>query len=144
VASGDPVPWSYIAQRIATVELVANSAGFTTAEVQIATLTAFLTVGQRYKLMYVGYVNSTVAADSVSIRLREDSLTGTQFVQYTLPLPNAGGTGVLVILYGEYVAVASGNKTFVVGGIRTSGTGTGAAQAGTARKSYFTLDLIPT
>jgi hypothetical protein len=142
LASGDPVPWSYIAQRIATVTIAANSALFTT-EIVVATITGFLTAGQRYRICFYGYMNSTVALDQGSSRLREDSITGTQFVQQNIDLRQAGTTGYQANLYGEYVAVATANKTFVVTAVRVSGTGNLQMPAGASRMSYLTLDLIP-
>jgi hypothetical protein len=86
-------------------------------------------------------MQTTVAADSVRLRLREDSLTGTalQSTRFYLVFANAAfGCAV----YGEYTAASTGNKTFAGTGERASGTGNHTRQAATTNPAYLMVELI--
>lgn len=143
MSSGDPIPWSYIAQRIAAVNLTATSGTWSTGETTVASVTGFLTTGQRYKIRFLGFASSTVAADLAFMRIREDTLTGNQLQGVTTYIATTTGNGFQFAAEVEFVAIATANKTFVATGSRASGTGTGQSPFGPSRQGYLTLDLVP-
>jgi hypothetical protein len=120
-------------------QATANSAGFTTTEVVTDTLVANLISGQRYRVVHDGSWQTTVAADAVLLRIREDSLTGTALQAYRVGLPIAATTFAGHV-EGFYTAVANGSKTFVVAVVRSGGTGTITRVASAAAPSNFYIE----
>jgi hypothetical protein len=146
MAAGDPIPWSYIAKRVATVSLTANSTTWTSSEsAALMTASPTLVSGLTYRITLFTTVVSTAGAlaEAAFMRIREDNATGTQIGGGNISIPNTNGSGYPLCLVTEYTAVASGAKSFVVTGSRISGaTGTQNIAAGSARPSWFTVDLI--
>lgn len=143
MAAGDEIPWSYIATRVASTSLVADSATWTSSEsAALMTVTASLTSGLTYKVWAKMYVSTTVAADLAFMRLREDTSAGTQDDGANIYLATTSGSGFEATLYTEYTAPSTASKTWVVTGSRGAGTGTQKIAASTARPAYLTVDLI--
>jgi hypothetical protein len=143
MASGDPVPWSLIATRVYTNEIVANSATYGATEVVLYTVTAFLTGGQTYAVEAILKVAIDVASDVSFIRIREDTLTGNQLEGANSQTGSTNGNGFPVVAITEYTPSADGNKVFVITGQRASGTGTAhGVKASPNRKSYIRIYAV--
>jgi hypothetical protein len=140
--AGDIIVPGDVTVRLATVPITADSATWTTTEVQIASITANLILGRLYRVEYFGFINSTVAGDVAFAHLREDTAAGNQLTAADISIPTTAGSGFPAWMVVEYTAVVAGAKTFVVTGTRTSGTGTMKAAAGTSRQSFLTLTQI--
>jgi hypothetical protein len=129
-------------ERIATTVVTADSAGFTTTEVVVATVTAPLVSGRTYRLRAVPKWESDVADDRINARLREDSVTGTIMQSDNvriLVVSSLGWGGVLEV---EYTATATADKTFVLTGQRAGGTGTCKLGAGATRPVYLYVEYL--
>jgi recombinational DNA repair protein RecT len=111
-------------ERIATETVTADSSTFTNTDTVMMTLVAPLVDGRTYQVGMTARFNSTVSNDDVLVRIREDNVSGTdlQFGQIELPFDSTVGHGP-VVLFAEYTAVATGNKTFVCVADRNAGTG---------------------
>lgn len=109
-----------------STSIVANSGTYTTTETVIATWTATLTAGQVYAVTADAFIltSATSSTEANLVRIREDSLTGTQVQGGNIMLPSTTSGGCPLHLYGEYTAVSTATKTFVLTAIR-QGTGTG-------------------
>lgn len=144
MAAGDPVPWSYIATRVATVPLTTNSATWTTTETgALITASPTLVAGSTYKITLVAKVSSTVTSDVSFMRIREDSATGSQLDGCCVFIGSPTSNGYPLTMYTEYTAAGSGVKNFVVTGQRIGGTGTHQISCSVNRPVWFTVDLIP-
>lgn len=128
-------------ERIATTTRTSTPAGFTTTETVTDTVTAALVSGRTYKVSCWILCRSTVAADSENVRLREDNLTGTELQAARIYIPIITTTFVAP-LEALYTAVATGNKDFVVTGVRASGTGTITHAAAATQPVYLWVDYI--
>ena len=128
-------------ERIATQVDTADTATFT-AETVVSTVTAALVTGRTYRLRFVANFQSSVAADTVNVRLREDNLTGTTLqgrrADSAIATAGFGFSGDVEV---EYTAVATGNKTFVATGDRSTGTGVITCE-GAATPRYLYVDYI--
>lgn len=130
-----------VSNRINTSVRTSNSSGFTTTETVTDTVTATLVAGRVYKIYAWLLVGSTVAADSVNVRLRENNLAGTQLQQARIDCPLTG-TVFPVPIEAEYTAVATGSKTFVATGVRSTGSGTITLGAAGTQPVYLYVDYI--
>jgi hypothetical protein len=146
MAAGDQIPWSYIAKRVATAPLTANSATWAGSEsAALITATPTLVSGLTYKITLFVTVNSTAGAltEAAFMRVREDNSTGTQIGAANIAIPSTTGNGYPLMLVTEYTAVANGAKSFVVTGSRISGaTGTQGIVCSTSRPNWLTVDLV--
>lgn len=144
MAAGDIVPWSYIATRVSTTEITANSSTYGATETTLYTITPSLVSGLTYRIIFIAKIAVDVAGDVSFARIREDSLTGNQLDGANVYGGTTNTSGFTVYAISEYTAAATGTKTFVVTGQRVSGTGTAhGVKASANRKSYITVDLIP-
>lgn len=112
----------YYASRT-LAERTVNGATFTGTEAQVDSITAPIVNGRRYRIVWVVHLSNTVANETVSLRVREDTAVGTNIQSVTAHLPLAT-TAFTFRVETEYVAVATVNKTFVLSGQRGAGTGT--------------------
>lgn len=117
----------YPGTRIATTIISVDSPGFTNAaEVIIASVTAPLIEALTYKIWFWGGLMSTTTGDELQLRIREDNAAGTQISFSPVSITRASVTGTWTgTIEAQYTAVATGDKTFVVTGIRAVGAGTG-------------------
>lgn len=129
-----------IPQRIATTTRTTSTSTFT-AETVTDSVTAALVSGKTYKVVCNQGCSSSVAADSETLRIREDSISGTQIQAVRVPLTVAS-VAVPGRLEVDYVAVATGNKTFVVTGLRASGTGNLSHIASTGQPNNIYVELV--
>lgn len=129
--------------RVATTTETADSATTTTTEITVISVTAALVTGRTYRVYASVGLMSTVAADNITTRIREDSATGTTLNYDEIDIDRTSATGnYKAILEAEYTAVASGNKTFVFTIARATGTGDCRMEAGTDHPSYLYVDYI--
>lgn len=109
-------------QRIATAVETTDSGTFT-AETEIGSITATLVTGRTYQVLCNAQVSSSVANDTVLIRLREDTVAGTTIALNTGDVHTTGNIPTICSVEAEYVALVDGDKTFVVSAQRLTGTG---------------------
>jgi hypothetical protein len=140
MASGDTLSNHQIATRAGTAVMGTDTtAGTFATETVILTLVVALTAGRRYAVKANARCSSTVNADSVLFRVREDTVAGTQNSVNRVWL-DADSAGIGCECYGEYVAVATANKTFVLTMARRTGTGTAIVGR---NPSYLYVDELP-
>lgn len=140
--AGDIITLPLPGQRIATTRTESDSSTFT-AETLIDSVTASLISGNVYRVRWVSSMQSSVANDTVNARIREDDLVGTQLVvRREVSTVTTAGSGPDTSVETEYTAVATGDKTFVATGARSTGTGniTAEGSANTPRLLY--VDFI--
>lgn len=128
-------------ERIATTIVTSNSAGITTTETTVASVTAPLVSGRTYRVRAAVAVDSTIAEDTVDVRLREDNSTGTEMNLRRVDCKDATGRWPGEI-EAEYTAAATANKTFVVTYVRASGSGTIILIATATTPSHLYCDYI--
>lgn len=116
-----------------------SSSGFTTTETVVDTLVVSLAAGKRYRLIWDSSFLSTVAADVVLHRIREDSVSGTGLQAYRIPL-TAANVSFAAHLEAWFTATVSGEKTFVVTAVRSSGTGTITRFANATSPANFAIE----
>jgi hypothetical protein len=142
-AAGNTItaPATDYSRRVGTNVNVTNSSTFTTTETVTDTITVALVSGRKYAIRYHGSWDSTVANDDVRARIREDSVAGTLLTSARLRVPVTNGEA-WEHLYVEYTAVSTGNKTFVVTGLRVGGTGTINRHGASSEPAYLYVDEI--
>jgi hypothetical protein len=138
VATAGRVP----GERIATTTVTSDSSTFTTTETEVASVTAALVSGRTYRVRYAARFASTVAADWLMASVREDSTTGTRLTEDNVISEQSATAGWPVAGEAEYTAASTGDKTFVLTGIRATGTGTCRLEAATTRPTYLYVDYI--
>lgn len=145
MTSGAKITNEVIATRVATATTTADSSTFT-AETQVATVTAYLVSGRTYAVEVKNTRwSSSVAADTAAVRLREDSVSGTQMNAMVVGIPTTTTSGFGAgLVYAEFTAGVTGNKTFSLTGSRNSGTGNIQLRASATAPTYLTVTLIPT
>ena len=126
--------------RVAGTKRVADVSTFT-AETICDTVTAILTSGQTYGIFWYAQIQSTVAGDAAGIKIREDSVAGTQMVSQRIELADSGA-GYPVAQYAEYTAASSGSKTFVGTAVRSVGTGNLTAAGSATQQANIFVVLV--
>lgn len=140
--AGDIIRASDPFKRIATTVETTDSATFTGTETVIGTVTAALVSGRTYRVRVHTRIGTTVANDIAIVRLREDNVTGTEMTSARSGAMDTSGLGNVITAEAEYTAAATANKTFVVTGIRTTGTGNLRRVAATNRPAYLYVDYV--
>jgi hypothetical protein len=123
-------------------ERTATSASFT-AETVVDSVTATLVNGRRYRITWMGKIQSTVADGYARCRIREDSILGTQRQSGQLPTNVAANQSFELAMTARYTATASGNKTFVFTAQRQAGTGNLSSFADPTAPTYFWVEPVP-
>ena len=129
-------------ERIATTVETSDSAGFTTSETQVSSVTASVVSGRVYRVRFAGGWASTAADDVVSVRIREDNSSGTQLLLRVVQIFRTGSFTSAPTLEAEYTADATENKVFVLTGERIGGSGTCVLDAAATAPCYFYVDFI--
>lgn len=130
-----------ITKRITQQIETSNSAGVTTTETAVITVTASLQTGRTYRVKVSAAIDTTVAGDTVDCRLRENNATGTEMQLRRVYLHDNTGRWP-VEFEAEFTAVSTGNKTFVFTLDRFSGTGTITTIASATIPSYLIVDYV--
>lgn len=133
-------------QRLIGAETVrtANSAGFTTTEIVLDSVTVNLVANTAYRVVWIGQMRSSVAATDIGQgTIREDSVSGTIVqVANVLCAGNAGAQPMPLTVEGRYTPVSTGAKTFVATGNRNRGTGTITSTAAGNNPTLFRVELV--
>lgn len=124
LVTADALNTNLVEERDGTQTLVADSTTYGVTETVIATVTITAVSGLVYKVEFKGKLSTDVALDASNLRIREDNLTGTLFGFNQIYLPTTTANGWAAAVYGEYTAVATGSKTFVMTGQKSIGAGT--------------------
>ena len=125
VAVGDPI---FLAKmpgyEVGAVTYTSDSSTFTSTETEIASLTVSLIDGVTYDVRCDAHISSSVAGDTVTCRIREDTSAGTEVqVVSGNTVSTSGNRPVVIPVWGRYTAAATASKTFSVTAVRQSGTG---------------------
>jgi hypothetical protein len=128
-------------ERIATDIEISNSGNITTTETQVQSVTAPVVIGRTYKVTWSVRVNSSVAADDITLRVREDTVSGNILVTETLDLDVVNREPRLVLEV-EYTADATEDKTFSATLVRTAGSGNVILNAASTVPAYLYVDYI--
>lgn len=145
MASGDTLANYQVATRIGTALMSANSALITTVETSVLSVSVALTVGRKYAVSASMRLSSSVVNDSVLMRIREDSATGTDMQVGRIYVNDLDAAALGPCnLYAEYVAVATAIKQFHVCLTRRTGTGSVSGRAGATSPAYLYVDALPT
>lgn len=129
-------------ERIATTTETSDSSTFTTTETELLSATAALVSGRTYRVRGVFNLESSTGSDEVRVRLREDDTSGTLLQSGDREVPTSSSFGYLTLMESEYTASATGDKTFVITGVRSSGSGTDKRGSSSARPAYLYVDYI--
>lgn len=143
VAVGDPVILARApGYQVAQTAVTSDSSAITTTETVVISVTASLISGVQYWVDVDIGVQSSVATDVAFVRLREDSLTGTerQFAQAYID-ETSSTVAVRERLRYQYTAGSTGSKTFVATVVRLAGTGDLRLEASGNRPSYLTVTV---
>lgn len=107
-------------------------------------VTGTLVSGLIYEVWFHGRVSSDVAGDYTALRIREDSISGTQLnFSGNIELPTTTGNGFMQTFIARYTAVSSAAKTFVLTGDRQAGTGTAhRVRASASAAALFGIRLV--
>lgn len=128
-------------RRLQTTTRTSNSGTFT-AETSLDTVTASLTSGRRYKVVYLARIQSSVADGYTRGRIREDNVSGTQLVDGQMPTTIAANQSIILALECEYTAVSTGSKTFAATAQRQAGTGNLTATASATSPTLLYVEYI--
>jgi hypothetical protein len=129
-------------ERIATTTNTSDSGTWTTTAVETDSVTAALVTGRTYLVRWSAGLVTTVAGDVALIRMREDDTSGTVLMERNFYLGTTATGGFASDLEANFTATATGNKTFVITGVRSGGTGTHHADATANRPRYLYVDYI--
>jgi hypothetical protein len=130
-------------ERIATTEAVADSADFDdTPEAVLMSVDVDVVNGRTYRPRFFGKIASTAAADLVTIRLREDNLTGSIRAHGIVQVLTTSSFGYPIMLEFEFDATGTSTKTFVITGQRLAGSGQCRLEASTSGPAYLYADYI--
>jgi hypothetical protein len=110
-------------------------------EVSMQAAGATLVTGRRYLIRWIGRLQQSLGTDVFVIRLREDSVAGTQLMIAVVTV-DTSPTGKLHILEAEYTAVADGAKTFFATAIRSAGSNTLTSHAAANAPKRLTIDQV--
>lgn len=150
VAAGDVINASDVNFRVGTATpVVADSTTWAATETgALVSVAANLVTGKKYRITFYTAVSTSslsasLAAFEIStMRLREDSSTGTQLLAPNVQMSTASTVGFFCTGSVEYTAVATGAKTFVLTGQRNNGAGNHQIRAGATRPTTLVVDML--
>lgn len=122
-------------EEIGSASASSDSSNFT-AETAVVTVTVTLVNGCSYLIDAMFALASSVAADIVDGRIREDSASGVE-MQFSRQTVDSTAQGQTFRLAAQYTATASGSKTFAITGARSSGSGNIRLEASSTRPSFI-------
>lgn len=128
----------WVTESIRTV----SSAGFTTAETVLQSVSFSAVAAARYKITALQGVQSTVAGDLIRLRIRWDtggslSTSGTELLAL-LPNADIAGKGSAVTMIATVTGL-SGTVSVGVTAVRDTGTGTISSFAQAGRQEHLVL-----
>lgn len=129
-------------QRVNQSIRTTSTGTFTTTETSIDSVSASLVTGRIYKVYWFGRIQSSVADGYVRLRIREDSVAGTQIQLGQIATNIAASQSFTTVLEVEFTAVSTASKTFHVTAVRQSGTGNISSVGATDTPNYLYVDYI--
>lgn len=129
-------------RRVGTTINTTGSGTFTTTETTVESVTFSAIAGVQYEILYAAALwKSSVSADVVSVRCREDSSTGTQLIgiDFDAVIANHYYSPVVRALW---TASSTVSKTIVITGQRKSGTGNISRDAGATNPAITTVTSV--
>lgn len=129
-------------QRINQSVRTTSTGTFTTTETSIDSVSASLVSGRIYKVYWFGRIQSSVADGYVRLRIREDSVAGTQLQLGQIGTNVAASQSFTLMLEAEFTAVSTASKTFHVTAVRQSGTGNISSVGASDTPNYLYVDYI--
>lgn len=132
------------AGRAGTNIRVTDTGAVTNTETLADTVTAYLVNGATYKVRWTPAVTSTVAGDSLFMRIRDTNLVGAQLQIIRAYVGATGGSGSRwpADIEVEFTATATGNKTFAGTYVRAGGTGNVNIHSTSTSPTYFYVDYV--
>lgn len=127
---------------LVTITTRTTSSGTFTAETVADSVTASLVTGYLYRVRWVGQISSSVADGYSRMRIREDSISGTELQTRQMPTTIAASQSITAIMEAFYTAVANGSKTFVATCARQAGTGNLTAAASATAPVYLYVEFM--
>jgi hypothetical protein len=131
-------PDAHPMSRMKTLKETTNSGTFNTTETVILTLLNVAVLnGNKYWITGIVTIASTVAGDDITVRIREDSVSGTvlQIHEDDIISTTIQRT---VTIQAEFVATVNDTgKDFVVTCVRTAGTGNISRQASATQPAFM-------
>jgi hypothetical protein len=128
-------------ERIATTTVTVDSAGFTTTETEVASVTAPLVAGRTYKVRFAGKFGTGTAGSVMTGRLRLTDTTGTGIYSLVMEIPTTAGLGYGINMEAEFTAASTGNQEFIASGQQVSG-GTIQLEATAGSPTLLYVDYI--
>jgi hypothetical protein len=129
-------------ERIATTPFTSDSSSTSgTTELSVGTVVAPVVAGRVYRVRYAGEFSGSVANDDVTVKIREDLVSGTILNRNQIDNPVTNVFPYLV-LEAEYTADATEDKTFHLTLVRTTGTGVFQRRAAADKPGYLYVDYI--
>jgi hypothetical protein len=126
--------------RVATSIVTSSSSTFT-ALTSVMSVTASLKANVTYKVTAFSHFASTVANDTVTVRLRQDTISGTDLnLDPNVLITSTGGVSSYV--EAEYTPTIDVTKTFVLGAQRATGAGNITLTANSNFPSYLYVDYV--
>jgi hypothetical protein len=127
-------------ERVATTTRTSNSGTFT-SETVLDTVVAPVVAGRTYRVRWVCAHQSTVGTDVARLRLREDSVAGTQLQLDNVSF-DANSQIVQRTVEAQYVADATEDKTFVATSARLSGSGNISSTQSATQPALLYVEFI--
>lgn len=129
--------------RVNTNKITSDSTTWGATETVAASITISAIAGATYKIIFEGKVSSDVSADADNMRIREDTLAGSQLQLQQVNLPSTSTNGWQAHIYTEWTASSTASKTFVLTGQRSAGTGTAhRIRASASAPGFLYVDRI--
>jgi hypothetical protein len=92
--------------------------------------------------VFHGSFASSVAGDALFVRIREDTLAGTQLQSTAFTIDTTTSVGWKLTLEAEYTADATEDKTFKLTAIRAGGSGNCRLETAADHPAYLYADYI--
>lgn len=135
-------PNQFPGERIETAIITSDSPTFTTSETVVAILTVDVLADVTYRVRFAGGFGSTVANDSIRVRLRENALAGPQMCVGELHIPVVSGLMFPITLEAQYTAPIDDVVSFIVTGVRVEGTGNCRLIGASTAPSFLYVEVV--
>lgn len=123
-------------------EETADSADFTTTQTVVMTGVASVVQGRTYRIRFIGRWAAD-AASNIITRIREDTGGGAEVAVGQVVISDASSLGYgPQPMSGEFVAGATGDKTFVITGVRNGAGGNCRLEATNAAPARMYAELV--
>lgn len=127
-------------EEIGVTLVTADSAGFTTTDIELASIELPVINGRIYWVCYDFAVQSTVTGDAVRIQILSGAITGTQINVRHHHL--GAGTAEGCQGRARFTATSTTNQQFTLAGRRQSGSGTLNVNAAADFPSFLWVEYV--